>query len=84
MHVCTPAETVIEKENVGIPLGSDREGAEVVHADRNARAGRQGQRKYGPARCLSKGLTRLALEAVPKPLSRADAHADPPIESLKH
>ena len=28
---CTPAETVGEKENVGIPLGSDREGAEVVN-----------------------------------------------------
>ena len=28
---CTPAETVGEKKNVGIPLGSDREGAEVVN-----------------------------------------------------
>ena len=54
IHVCTPAETVDEKENVGIPLGSDSEGAEVANADRNARAGPKGQRKYGPARCLSR------------------------------
>ena len=26
VHVCAPAETVGEKEHVGIPLGSDREG----------------------------------------------------------
>ena len=84
VHVCAPAETVGEKENVGIPLGSDREGAEVVNADRNARAGRQGQRKYGPARCLSRRLARLALEAMSKPPSCADAHADPPIKALKH
>ena len=48
VHVCAPAETVGEKENLGVPLGSDREGAEIVNADRDARAGRYGQRKYGP------------------------------------
>ena len=66
VHVCAPPETVGEKENVGIPLGSDREGGEVVNADRNARAGRQGHRKYGPARCLFRGLARLVLEAMSK------------------
>ena len=30
IHVCAPAETVGEKENVGIPLGSDRHGAEFT------------------------------------------------------
>ena len=82
VHVCAPPETVGEKENVGISLGSDREGAEVVNADRNARAGRQGQRKYGPAHCLR--LARLALEAMSQPPCCADVHADPPIKSLKH
>ena len=40
VHVCAPAESVGEKKNVGIPLGSDWEGAEIVNADRDARAGR--------------------------------------------
>ena len=40
VRVCAPAETVGEKENVGIPLESDREGAGIVNADRDARAGR--------------------------------------------
>ena len=84
VNVRAPAETVGEKENVGILLGRDREGAEVVNADCNARAGRQGQRKYGPRRCLSRRLPRLALEAMSKPPSREAVHADPPKTSLKH
>ena len=46
-HVCTPAEMVGEQENVGIPLGSDRERADVIHANRDAKAGRKGQRSMG-------------------------------------
>ena len=84
VHVCAPAVTVIEKENVGISLGSDREGAEAVSADGNARARRQGQRKYGPAHCLSRRLARLVLEAMSTPPSCAGVHADPPIKLLKH
>ena len=83
VHVCAPGEMVGEEENVGIPLGTGREGAEAINADRNARAGRQGQRKYGPARCLSR-LARLALEAMSKPPSCADVRADPQKRALKH
>ena len=38
VHVCAPAESVGEKKNVGIPLGSDWEGAEIVNADEDAGA----------------------------------------------
>ena len=84
VHVWEPAETVGEKENVGSPLGSDREGAEAINADRNARTGRQGQRKYGPARCLSRRPAHLTLEAISNSPSCADVHVNPPIKSLKH
>ena len=47
-----------------IPLGSNWEGAEVITADRNARAGRQGERKYSPACCLFRRPAPLVLEAM--------------------
>ena len=47
VHACATAETVGENENVGIPLGSDRERADVIHANRDAKAGRKGQRSMG-------------------------------------
>ena len=83
-HVCTAAEAVREKEDVGISSSCYEQGPEIVNADGNARAVGQEDRENWPANCLAGGLTRLAFEAAAHPPPRADFHADPREKTFKH
>ena len=47
VHVGSAAETINEKQDVGVPSGRDRKGAEVIDAKANARLFGQGHRMTG-------------------------------------
>lgn len=84
VHACAPAETVSEKENVGVSLLRNREGGEIFNADRDARFGGLGEREDGPAHCLPGRLACLALDSTSRSPPCALIHADPPNEALDH
>ena len=52
VHVGSAAETISEKQNVGISSRRHRERAEMVDADGDGGSFRQGQRDGGPPDCL--------------------------------
>ena len=80
VHVSTPAETVREEKDVGIPARSGWKGAKVVDADSDSRPRRQREGEDGPARCLSRSLASLALVVTTYPPTCGHAHANPPVE----
>ena len=43
IHVCAPAQTVGEKEDVSVSFWRNREGADIIDADCDGRAGGQGE-----------------------------------------
>ena len=84
VHVCASAEPIHEEYDIGVSPRCDRKGPEVIDANRDTRAGRQGEREDGSTYRLSARRSRLALYTTTKPPSRADAHANPPIKAFGH
>ena len=83
-HVRMTAKPVGEKQNIAITPGRDRQWPKLVHAYRNSRPRRGGNRNGGPSSRQSRCLPRLALQAMAQPPAGASAHSYPPIELLEH
>ena len=66
-HVHTTAKPIGEKKNTGVTLGRDRQWPKIVHAYRNARSRREGNRNDGPSNRQSRCLPRLVIEAIAQP-----------------
>ena len=58
VHVCASAEPIHEEYDIGVSPRCDRKGPEVIDANRDTRAGRQGEREDGPRHRLSGRLSR--------------------------
>ena len=84
VHVGSAAETISETQDVGVTSGHDRKGAEVIDANGNVRPCGYGHRDDGPPDCHPQGFPCLALQAVAKPSSGADAHTNSTVKTFEH
>ena len=80
VHVGSAAETISEKQDVGISSRRHRERAEKVDADGDAGSFSQEQCDGGPPDRLPRRFPCLALQAVSLSPPGADAPTDPPVE----
>lgn len=84
VYIGEAAESVGQKEGVGVASRCDGERREVIDADESARAVWKRQGNDRLANRLVRSLARLALDTAAEPSAGANVHADPPVEERKY
>ena len=82
-HIGPTTETVGDQQDVAVASRRDRERAEVVDTDGDARTFRERHGDDWPTDSQSRGFPRLALQAVAKPPPGAHVHVNPPVKPLQ-